>query len=1577
MPPPQQQQQQGMPFSQQAPQQHHYGLSGQSSEHYSQGASGQLGPTPPPLPPNYQHGAVGEQAGQPLHSQYSSQPPSHHYDPQSQYQASAMQSPQPQGMPSSQGSTPYSQNMSIPPQNQFGQPPSSQGQRPQMMQNNAPAFTAPHLQGTEHGPLSQGGPQQPQTRPQQQQLQSQPAGQYGMAPPMPLSSPPPLQSSPWSAAAPQGPASYQGSNPSPQTGHFPAGPAPIEGRPPTAQQYQQPQAQQPQAPERKKFTYIPPGTKPLQQQASGIFDASQMISGTAFNPQPHIQQPTSWSAQNQQSQGQQLPPSANNQWQPVPTPAASGFPQAFPPQSQNPPPNQSNTVQSPQTYQQSQPGSNIGNWQSQGGMTSRPGQGQNQGWDQRQSNNRISTDSAEYQHIHQDSGSHIPANGTVPVQEPQVQASQVQSHLSGLESQGESKRPVLAVRSDLGHPRIESPQPLRQAPEVSQVAASKSDNVDESSKRTESPTISPTALGSSALGGALGPSDWEHFGAYDSDGDIDDTETFGAKEDTFKPVSNNALNVTAELPSAPSPPPRPDLQRHSSSRISSEPDIWPTPPMPVPLQPNRPVSTAESIEHVPTPPLSQTHYAPTPPPRNEQPWGLPERAASVISFDAPNAPSSRPANLVSNMQQPLPLSHVSDAARDSSLHDDTVSRASLSVHDGDTPNPTRDENPSAGFDAETQVHAPAGEPISIAKEEGISSVVDRSVDMRQPRARIPTAPQSSAQVVPVEKLPTAAIAKSLAMDRETQTEMEEQSSHDDKAPGDPYAHLDPWYRDSLSRFANALQQEARTNSDHDRKKIFTEFMMAESSLRGIPYDPDSNAPGQDRAMRAEDVVVAIPSASTSDDIISKSVENDGDYSPGGRPRHRASIIAPEQAASAVQHSAQNQPGRALSYRKPIKAYSIPVVSNSTMLPQTILESPTTEAPIPVERENSDGSNSSDAPKRPELHQVASSESQKYMAYTPPAAPEAIPSPNLDFPNFKDSGKPEEQYPDFMNDSTRTPITNVAPQPPTKATQSLVGPGKTARSMTARGEHEETFITSPVHGPKAEMKKSYPDSGNVQSPTKETENHDSGIEDESKDQRSGQNQNLVMEEETASSRHKSDSPQPLHTDERLSEKPSLPSQAPLPSVDFPSILPLRRQGPNELFDPIKGLRNSLSTLTEDSAFAKKTLAAWETSSKAIRNQREKERQIRQEEQEEETDRLFSENQIGYSDISALEEEFKRSETERKAQEEKMEYESFVREVFGPVYNQLQADIKLLKSSEAQCFDLMTNAVAGREALQRSHGTAHLVDCMEVFLDLHTKIEFRHSRVLDAIIDRNKRYKRTVVQPLYAAGNITKMKQMEKHFDESEKKAALEASREKLARAQRLMETIEQGTMRGVGENLDYMEEITQAIQQLEQRMSSIKDGRYMGQPQATYQDVLYAGEIMQQLTASSQMLMKSFQTAAQAVNYSSYDVAAVSAKLSNADGAELDRLRKAEQEETKRLDEDLKHRLSVVGNDLETAREQIRKLLPEIKHLGPAMPPETMVIPPTPVTPTSTQDIEHEARMQRALEAAKKRNSVIA
>ncbi|KAI9781989.1 MAG: hypothetical protein M1839_005582 [Geoglossum umbratile] len=939
-----------------------------------------------------------------------------------------------------------------------------------------------------------------------------------------------------------------------------------------------------------------------------------------------------------------------------------------------------------------------------------------------------------------------------------------------------------------------------------------------------------------------------------------------------------------------------------------------------------------------------------------------------------------------------------------------------------------------GWPAQTQAHESpvsaqvSGKPRAPDQTKPVpassqSFVVDDgggwSVQVQQPDSHA-KAPSSQQPLVPGAMQPTPASNVSLTLgDRVPSSQPPQRgepsssnTAHSQPSPKrqvapepvDPYPNLDPWYKASLERYAAMVSAESLAATDEERTKLFTDFMMEESRLRGVRYgvgigvgpkDDKRKSGGSNTSASQKQPTTPPRGRQLPKPVSTDSLPNDSDddiqYSPGGRPRIRSqSATAKARNTIGVSELRQESgPKKSQLAATPPQKYAVAAPPKPIDQPL----SPGGNAPIPIE-------STEPAPSRTVVHAPSS----------PPSKPGIRPQP-ITQGSPKSTGSAPDSKPAYIpfrpvTEGPKAPMESLyKPYIPPSASFTTVKENQNYKPVSATNDTKSSkpayvpFVppfpvdTSPstnysnARGPPIQRKTSL-DSAPQKPRTRATNEHvDSFSQGDGNGKATGHGKAVAPlprrrdTTDIATVRNKTDPVKREHF-ETLPEpsvergKPSAgkmdvssPSQGGDIMARLERILPSNRGPKADGSIYIAPMIKCMDSLPDELNFISDAIAAWDVKAKKVRETHDRERRVRQEEQEEHTDQLFSENQIGYGDISALEEDFKLSEREKKSKEDKEEYESFVSEVFARSYDHFQEEIKQLMDHYVGCMDLMKDIVAGKEALEAHTDKPNLSQIMAVFVVLHKKIEMRHEAVIQVVMERDKRFKKTVIQPLYSAGNIPEVKKMEKHFDEADKKSALEAARKKDQRAKRFMHSIEENTMKTLREDLGYMDEIMQEIHKILQVPPPSLTGNYPRTAQALSNELVFAQTTLKILASKSEDLMQSFYTAALEINAAEYGVSHATARLNNESSDITDRLRADMIKENDRLAKELEHRTSAVKGDFQKVNEEVLTLLQRLEKLKVAATAEQGA-----QGSPNAVDPEYDARMVKALEAAKKRNA---
>ncbi|KAF2810241.1 uncharacterized protein BDZ99DRAFT_462838 [Mytilinidion resinicola] len=452
-------------------------------------------------------------------------------------------------------------------------------------------------------------------------------------------------------------------------------------------------------------------------------------------------------------------------------------------------------------------------------------------------------------------------------------------------------------------------------------------------------------------------------------------------------------------------------------------------------------------------------------------------------------------------------------------------------------------------------------------------------------------------------------------------------------------------------------------------------------------------------------------------------------------------------------------------------------------------------------------------------------------------------------------------------------------------------------------------------------------------------------------------------------HAIDVPAPLN----LSGAPSTtastpgPTPAPVPTsssglATLSSLLP-KSLSPPSSHPAITNLQNLLSSHPADFTFLTSLTTTYESAATKLRGTLDRERRARQEESEARTDQLFNDNEISYADIGSLEDDFKAEEARRKAKEDREEYARFVEGVFDKGYEQLQEGVRGLMGGLGECEKLLETSVAGIEALETRDVAAAsppppTLMVIEVLRKFYEAVELRHERITQLVAERDRRYKKTEITPLYAAGNIAKMKSVERHFENAERQAVLRAKSERADRVADLVREIEEAVVRSVGANQGVRDEIVAVLGKISPNEVQAENGVAV---------VRLADQVLKALEQSSKDLMTTFNEVELVLNGAVIEAEIAAAKAENL-GAEKEKPRVAGLEQEfkegeERLKGELVRRLGVLEEDLREGEALIKDRLAGAGTQGG-----------TPgAAPPSNEEAVKAARLKAALEEAKRRN----
>lgn len=749
---------------------------------------------------------------------------------------------------------------------------------------------------------------------------------------------------------------------------------------------------------------------------------------------------------------------------------------------------------------------------------------------------------------------------------------------------------------------------------------------------------------------------------------------------------------------------------------------------------------------------------------------------------------------------------------------------------------------------------------------------------------------------------------------------------------DPYADLDPWGKASLNRFAAMLREESRAESNKDKLNIFNVFTSRESRLRVVLYgtedelvNPPKNST-QEQAVTKEQDNIERPS-------VAQDVEKTSQPEKGGFVKQavqRVNTMTLQRSLKALPALPANRdsviglPGNALA----------PLVVQEHSKPATAGEGLKSKSPLD-EEEYSPGGRPIGGRLPTEDSRAAKEELQKTTATSAAVAgsnhPQS-PSSNAPIATGPESEVTATKQPAYTPPKYNEPRSEVKNYLANR--KSIIRPYSTLRQSSTEGG--STFGKWPdvEEVPMSNVRIAAPTSH--YSPASRVKDDD------------GQNPRAVP---------------------KSSGIGSQPDLRRFVKADFDPLLAILPDSEASIPEPprLHDLRSVMENVPDDFSFIHQSVVAWDVKARKQREENDRQRHARQIESEQRIDSLFDDHEIGYGDISELESEFKRSEAARKADEDRSEYQMFVSDVFTLVWTRLHYELDQLIPHYEQYSSLMNDTLAGKDMFVGSPNGLALAPTMSLFLTLHQKLEIRHQKAFEAVLERDRRLKKTEISPWYTLSNIAKVKQLEKQFEDAEKKAIIEYCQQRDVRANRLMDVLDQNTLRGVGANQDYMEAIMKAVRRIAsgRAFASVSGPN---EPTAGMEEVEKAKAVTALLAASSEQIVQTFHVADMLLNSADYEVSVAKAKVADkADLGSLATLKEERNKEDQKLMRDLEHRLALIREDTRRTNDEIVKLM---LFLGIT----NARADSAPATHAGSTNPEHEARIQKALEEAKKRNA---
>ncbi|XRM40378.1 hypothetical protein ABZX51_003701 [Aspergillus tubingensis] len=729
-------------------------------------------------------------------------------------------------------------------------------------------------------------------------------------------------------------------------------------------------------------------------------------------------------------------------------------------------------------------------------------------------------------------------------------------------------------------------------------------------------------------------------------------------------------------------------------------------------------------------------------------------------------------------------------------------------------------------------------------------------------------------------------------------------------PLDPYDDLDPWSKSSLERYVAMLRKEAVADSDAERFNIFTAFMAKETKLREILFNIE-------------------PEPAPVDENLKES---------------------PRQQTPTPRASTKDSNDDVGSGLIPVETEGGHLVSNSG------------------DDDSEDGSYSPGG--RPILPKIQTPSVTKLQRSASLAGSNKH---HTDFVAHATSSRATSVPPSMLGDARHEhalpPLTTNPPQPIYTPFRYTEGP--------QRGSDVLVF-DRPAYQAYSDLRQASAESGRVMSnaPAPTPGDRPGSAVPPRRNELDETFIGLIREKSVAYRKRaprKTSSPPPLPASLRHG-KPA----GPVDDLRSMASSPMSKQSESSWN---MTTRKDLENYSNDFSYIREAVKSWEVSSKPRREQLDRERIQRQEVSEKRIDALFNGKEIGYADINVLEEEFRQKEARAQLDEERQELDKFVADVFEPLDQRLKEEIAALQALyEAALAQLDHENGRAKSATTDRYNLSHT---MRTVNEIYRKLELRYQKRLEIALDRERRRKKAERRPLVFMGDSVALKGVDHDFDQMEKRNILEAARERDNRANRLMDSFDDAIMHGLGENQSLLDEVAAKVAKVDTaaiRSSGLPDSEVEQLLKSVY-------NLIESLRKDSESILHNFNMADSVLNDADYSVSVAEARYSDADADVFRRLDDEKRKEDAKIQVDLKSKLESIRSGPANIITSINGLLeslgkpPIVDQTGSSsqMPADTLAPASqhltTDIAPRKPEeDPEHQERLRKALENAKRRNA---
>lgn len=389
--------------------------------------------------------------------------------------------------------------------------------------------------------------------------------------------------------------------------------------------------------------------------------------------------------------------------------------------------------------------------------------------------------------------------------------------------------------------------------------------------------------------------------------------------------------------------------------------------------------------------------------------------------------------------------------------------------------------------------------------------------------------------------------------------------------------------------------------------------------------------------------------------------------------------------------------------------------------------------------------------------------------------------------------------------------------------------------------------------------------------------------------------------------------------------------------FPRIFPAINNCHPQLAD-FRNLVRNLNDLEELQIISRE----FQNSSQKKRENAAMEARKRRHQHSDAVQRLYQEGKINYEQVDAMDRDFETEENDRKVTELKEEFDRFQKEVVDIVHSGLMERVALASEAydqvQAEIVASSANSVNNRD--KEGDEIPELLEKLTLLKWLFDLKEILYREVHELLKDRNRRYKELIVTPFYNTRQGDRIREAEEFFTQDELTRRIDNDQASLKRFEEFLTVMEENVLKGVEIQISCFWDIAPLVSECFEKIPhDLENVEPIVPPEEAHENpgyeenpLIYLKEKVYFAERSCYQFVEAQTNLLCLLHEVKTSLSKAKWRLKNSEGKTAGSGEQSEDDEEKRLTDDLKEKVKLlesewkeaIGNQFEEVRERLER-----------------------------------------------------